>query len=145
MEHIRYITIGLMLAVQSYFDFRYKKIPSILTFLGGAIGALLLLFEGIQPEEWCYGFLPGVICLLYAKLSKEAIGYGDGMILCAMACGLRGEESIRIGMYAFTLASVVALMLLFIGKKSRKYELAFVPFLGLAYLFEMGCIYVEKS
>lgn len=138
----------LTLGVCSYTDIKcrriYKKILILygLLILDGKIyeifaqlltdnhdEVLLKLFGGIV-----LGMLPGLACLFLSRISGEALGYGDSLLIliCGSALGL--AECIYVLSAAFFLSGIAALLLFFFKRKSRKYEIPFVPFLFLGVL-----------
>jgi prepilin signal peptidase PulO-like enzyme (type II secretory pathway) len=83
------------------------------------------------------GLLPGILFLLFARISKEAIGYGDGFSICMMGIYLEVETLLSVCMCALFLAGIVALVLLVSGKRKGKQEIPFIPFLLLSFLLEV--------
>ena len=77
--------------------------------------------------------VPGILGLVFSWLTKEVVGYGDGIVLMILGMYLSLERLIFIGMIAFEIAGVVALVLLVIFRKKGSYRIPFVPFLCLAY------------
>ena len=80
------------------------------------------------------GLLPGIFLLVLAKITREAVGYGDGLILLFIGLSLGFWECIGIffiGLLGVFLAAV--LVALFFGRK-KGLEIPFIPFLltGLA-------------
>lgn len=71
---------------------------------------------------------------LIARFSKEAIGYGDAIIIPVL-CLLAGYQTAGlIILMALVLVGVLGLILLVIKKADRKTSVPFVPFLGISYL-----------
>mgnify|MGYP003299792499 CR=1 FL=1 len=136
------IIIMLVMLVHSITDIRYKKVMGQLILLGIFVG---IIFQGrdIWNGTWEYAQIvalcPGILCLVLAKITKEAIGYGDGMILFMLGFFYKWETLCVIVMEACMLAAVVALVLLTVFRKNRKYEIPFVPFLTLALFVEELC------
>lgn len=136
-----------MLGICSYADIRYRRIyiKNILLYGG-------LVFGGKVIHVWIHGAMngavdlggmflesffsvvPGCVCFLISHFSKEAFGYGDSLliIICGLALGF--SSCIEVLFLAFLFSGIHA-MVLFVGKKkSRKYEIAFVPYLFLGVL-----------
>ena len=85
---------------------------------------------GLADGLW--GLLPGALVVLLAFLSRQAIGYGDGMILGACGCWLGMKRTLEIFFLASVGAAVFAGILLLRKKADRKDRLPFLPFLAAA-------------
>ena len=85
-------------------------------------------------------FIPGAVCLVMGYCTRQAIGYGDAILLCSLGMLYSLQEILFICMTAVTLAGIVGLVLLVVFRKSGKYEIPFVPFLlaGWMVLFIEG-------
>ena len=129
------IFLGIWLGIQSIFDLKYKEIPIGLSILGSLIGIGFCVFEKRSITDVILSCLPGLFAIAFSWISKEMMGYGDGIVLIVMGIYLPISQMLSIGIQAFTIAGVVALMLLVVFQKKGKYRLPFIPFLGLAY----GC------
>lgn len=125
--------VGILLTIQAYWDIRCRRLPLVITVIGGACGLLCSLLGGRAPIGIVLGLIPGIVALLIGKVTREAIGYGDGLLLCAMGTYLSCSQLLSVCMVACTLAGIIALGMLVIGRKSGKSELPFVPFLWLGY------------
>lgn len=133
MDKIEIVIIGIILLIQSICDIRWKKIPILVTVAGAVIGIILFFFKDISMIEAGLSFFPGICCLLFSKSSREALGYGDSLLLCVMGFFYSVEELLLILLMAIGFAGIAAILLLVVLKKHRKYEMAFVPFLFMAY------------
>lgn len=137
MDYIQMGILGSILAIQSFFDIKKKEIPVLVTIAGVAAGALCEIGKGnfivTQPRS----LIPGILCLIFSKVSREALGYGDSLLICMMGLYLQAGGIISICMWAFILAGIVALFLFIFAKKKGKYEMPFVPFLLAAYVMEV--------
>ena len=129
--------LGCFLLIQSIFDIKSKRLPVWVTVTGGAVGIAFWAIEGDFRMAQLWGLLPGIICLLFARVSKEAMGYGDGLFICMMGIYLGVDKLISICLCALFLAGIVALILLVSGKRNGKQEIPFIPFLLLSFLFEV--------
>ena len=130
-----------MLLIQSYWDLRYREIPLIATLLGGVVGFVLSIVQQREVMDLVWAMIPGIVCLLLGKVTRQAIGYGDGFLLCAMGMFVSCQEVLSIVMGACMLAGAVALALFAFQKKRGKDQIPFVPFLLVASLLH----YLEKG
>ena len=137
---IKTITIGIFLTIQVFWDIKTKKLPFIVTLVGCITG---FFFMCIQKEVSMFSmvsFVPAVVCFLFAKVSKEAIGYGDVFLICMLGFYYSITEIIIICQIAFTITAIIALVLLIFFRKKKSYEIPFAPFLLMGFLIEEVCI-----
>ncbi len=139
---IKLLAVALTLVVQSYWDLRYKKIPLLVTLLSGIIGMGLSVLDQREWIDVLYAVVPGLVCIGIGRITRQAIGYGDGFLLCAMGFHVSFEVILSVGMMAIILGGVVALAGLVFRKIRGKDELPFVPFLFVAWI---GYILMEKG
>lgn len=135
--------ILLVMVIHSITDIKYKKVIMELTLAGIGVGVICLLFDVVRETfeyEQLLALLPGIVCLIMGRITKEAIGYGDGMIFLMLGFFYEWECLCMIGMRACILAAIAALICLIILHKNRKYELPFVPFLTFAVWVEEFCV-----
>lgn len=136
------IVLGIWLVVQGGIDFKYKEIPLWLSIVGGIIGAVFCITENRSFICVLSACFPGMLMLGFSWLTKEVIGYGDGIVLMVMGIYLTISQLLSIGIMAFCVAGVVALLLLVLFRKNGSYRMPFIPFLaiayGIQYLIELG-------
>lgn len=130
------LVLGVWLAMLSIFDLKYKEIPLSISILGGAIGIGFCLTEHRALISVLVSCLPGFLALLFAWISKEVMGYGDGIILIVLGMYLPVSRLLSIGLQAFSIAGIVALGLLVLFHKKGNFRLPLIPFIGLAYGWE---------
>ena len=125
---------GLLLGGLAVVDFKQKKIPVLPV---AAMGVLLLLFRlwnGVELRELATGLLPGAGLLLFARLSREAVGTGDGLVLLALGMGYGAEEILVMLFVALCLAAGLSVVLLVSKRAGRKSEIPFLPFLFFGWM-----------
>lgn len=130
------LILGIWLGVQAGADMRYREVSFWFSVLGGIVGIGSCIIEKRVIVEILIACLPGVLLLGFSCMTKEVIGYGDGIILTVMGIYLPIRQVLSIGMLAFSLAGVVALFLLVVLRKRGDYRIPFIPFLALAYGIE---------
>lgn len=130
------VILGVWLGILSIFDLKYKEIPLSFSLLGGLVGIGFCVMEQRELLGLIVSCLPGFLVLLFAWISKEVMGYGDGIILIVMGMYLPISRLLAMGLQAFAIAGIVALMLLVLFRKKGNDRLPFIPFLGLAYGWE---------
>lgn len=137
-EIIKYAGVFLFLVICSIQDVKEKKISiKKLVIFGMIFLAMSFLWGNLSWQERGYNMLPGIMALLISFLTKEQLGYGDGICLLIMGCVLSGALLLGTVMISLILSSAFGLLLL-IGKKAeRKTRLPFLPFLAAGYVIQL--------
>lgn len=132
------LSVLAMLVVCSYEDLKYRRIYAGWLSLFALGGILCCMFsgEGLLPLR-ITAMVPGLALLLLSFVSGGGIGQGDGMLLMVVGIFLGYSPVLAMLVYAVIFSGIYALFLLVAGKKGKKYEIAFVPFLLAAFLFHM--------
>ena len=131
------ILVGGLLSIQSYWDLRYKEIPSMISIIAGIVGICLWKNGERNIAEIICSFIPGIVCLACGKISREAIGYGDGILLCILGIYYTLEKLMEICLIAISAAGLWGLTLLILFHKKGKYEIPFVPFLLFGWIIQI--------
>ena len=92
--------------------------------------------EKRDVESILWALVPGILAMIFSKLTNEVMGYGDGITLMVLGVFLPLERIVSIGMLAFVIAGVAALFLLVVFRKKGSYRIPFVPFLAVAYVMD---------
>lgn len=128
------VMIVVCLGYFSVEDILKRELNGLLLTLAGAAGIFFLICEGAcQDWQVVLRFLPGLASLGLGWLTKEGIGYGDGLMLLCLGCFLSLPQLLNVCLTALTLAGLAAILLLLVFHKGRKEELPFVPFLLAGY------------
>ena len=123
------------LGILSIEDLKWKKLHSLPIAAIGIIGIVFsVITDAWMHGGWWLGWIPGILVLFFAWLTKESIGYGDGLVILSMGGFYSAVELCSVLLLAVTIAGVGALILLVFFRKNRKTQLAFVPFLLCAHL-----------
>ena len=130
---IKELVLGIALAIFGIIDWKRKEIPTVLLGITAIVGIGCCFVENRSLVELACACIPGLTVLCFARMSKESIGYGDGLLILEMAFFLSCKEVIVINMMAFGVGGVVALFLVSVYRKTGKAEIPFVPFLALSY------------
>lgn len=146
LEIIRRVIIGIMLSIQSYWDIKDRAIPTSVSILGGVFGLLFSIYEERELVHLLAAFVPGILCLFFCKISKEAVGYGDAIVFLVLGLFYSLEGIVSICMAAYSVAGILALILLVFFHKNKNYEIPFIPFVwigwGVEFLLLLGAVYV---
>ncbi len=133
MWGIRLTLLGYLL-VAAVADWKTKRVSVPFSVAAGIAACAIHLFEKDGFLAWAPGCLPGIFLFLVAYLTRQAVGYGDACVLAVIGLFLGFSQTVGIFVTALLLLCPVSLICL-IWKRSRKYQLPFVPF----YLAAYGC------
>lgn len=138
MNWISYFIQGmefLFLGTGSYFDLKEQKIPAWHLSVFGILGILgNLLFRYQTPGLIIGGICVGGILLTVGWLSKEELGYGDGIGVMILGIFEGWQKLFPVLLTAFFLSSIWGVVQVFWCKKSKKETMPFFPFLFIAFL-----------
>lgn len=127
--------IGGMLFASAIQDSLYKKISLWIIVFGGIFTCISIPF--CTSPAWISrlgGCMVGLGIILVSKLTGGKIGMGDGLLLSVMGLGLGLWENLEVFALALLLSAIVSIFLLTFRLASRKKQIAFVPFLLVAYI-----------
>lgn len=130
--------VGIYLIVEGIRDFRTKTISSWCCIAFFILGILYSILEGREWEEFILAIIPGLIFLGFSFLTQEMMGYGDGLIICCLGLIYPFNDILCIILVATIAACVAGLVLLAVFQKNGKYEMPFVPFLFVGWVFFQG-------
>ena len=74
------------------------------------------------------------------SVTGEQIGFGDAFLIFIMGLYCNVTELINVCMFALILVGIVSLFLMTVAKKSKKYELPFIPFVFLGRMVWLFCV-----
>lgn len=129
---MRYYVLGgllILLIPCTVTDLRDRTLPAVfMAAFGVTAAAVNRIFGILSWPELLAGLLPGVFLLAAARLSKERIGYGDGVLFLAIGllCGAGGTVTILF--LSLVLLAAAGTVILLARRKSMRTELPFAPF-----------------
>ena len=127
---MRLMQLYLLEETQKELDKKKKKVHLLPLLICLPTGIILSFIEGKEDGLFAlFGILPGLLFLAMAVLTKEKVGYGDGLVLIVtgVLLGLRGNlMMVFMGLF---LAALSSIWLLIRKKAGRNTKIAFVPFL----------------
>lgn len=133
------IYILLFLFICAFIDKRQKEIPLFLPIIGFIISLILsILARELSVLQIVLGCVLGIVALLLAKLTKQAIGYGDGMILICTGAALGLWKNLIILCIALVICACTCALLMFARRKKKKDDIAFIPFLFSGYVVSIA-------
>lgn len=126
---------GILLLEEGIRDWRQKQISLPVCFVAAVLGILLQINR--MPEcLWSMGSgaAVGVFLLLIALLTRESIGYGDGVIILTAGILLGGRQTVMLLFFSLLFCGICAGGMLLFGRGGRKKRMAFVPFMMPAFV-----------
>ncbi len=140
-EEIKNVIILIYLGILAGMDVKKRQISLVLTgvlFLSG-IGWQILVEQTSWPE-WLLSLLPGAGFLLLGYVSREQVGYGDGLLLLTVGIWLGFGQTFGIVTLGLVFCSVLCGVLLMKKKMQRQDSVPLVPFLLLGFVGRCGLI-----
>lgn len=136
--------VFLILMICSIQDIKTKRIQ-IWWFLLCLIPAALLWMMGKELGVWEIfgGIAVGAVLLVVSRCTKEAIGYGDGLIFIVTGVYLGMWENLRLLFTSLIFALLFSVVEVIARKKSTKDEIAFIPFVWITQTVQMGGLWIE--
>ncbi|MCH5270579.1 MAG: prepilin peptidase [Lachnospiraceae bacterium] len=129
-----------ILGIGSYFDIRWKRIPTALLGAGTIWAILCVILQVLQKgagEAMMAAFLsvlPGVGLLLLSLLTEKKVGSGDGLILILLGLFEGVERAVPVFCLGLFLQSLLAVGLLIFKKADKQTCIPFLPFLLISRL-----------
>lgn len=143
MYKIVHICLIIILGVICVFDIKRKKIPVYMLIVLAAAGIISNFTVGeFDIEKRIIAMLPGIILLIVSMITKQQIGYGDGMIILIMGLYIDIDDILSIVLSSFLLSSIAAIILMTVFKKKKNFEMAFSPFLLIGYGLVKGVYFI---
>ncbi len=127
--------VFLLLLICSVDDIHKKTIhlkKLIIFMIPIVIGTLIRTDIGII--QCITGMIVGVLFIVISKVTRGAIGMGDGLLLCVTGLGLGIWRNLEMLCYALLFAAIYSSILLIRNFRNRKRKIPFVPFLFLGYI-----------
>ena len=127
----------IMLAFCSVQDIREKEISLWkLQIYGFLILGIFLSRFFIQKnslfsllEKGIFGLIPGLLFLFFSFASKEAVGYGDGIILLFIGISIGFWQCLGVLFTALLGIFLAAAMILILAGRKKNVRIPFLPFL----------------
>lgn len=127
--------VCLFLLLNGYLDWKKREISLVSMAVFGVAGAgVNLYFRYQHPGEVIGGIGIGMFVIVFAFLSKEAIGVGDGLLLSVTGLFLGFAGNFRLLFWGLTLCAAVMSILILLGVIKKEERLPLVPFLLLTFI-----------
>lgn len=139
LEIISRVVLLMFLGAASLIDYKKRELPLVYISAGFVAGLVFQCIIGnLKVAEIILGSMVGVVVIGVSKLTREAVGMGDGCMLIATGAFLGLIDNLILLMGALILAGVFSAGLLIIKKRGNKYEIPFVPFMLGGYVLVLA-------
>ena len=139
VEMITESTLLLFLALAGWIDRKNLMLPAWLLAVGALAGVLINLLTGQRPLwDIAAGTGIGLVMLLIGYASRQALGYGDGLLMAAAGTYLGGTGTLVLLLCSLLAAAITSMALLAAKKKGRKDRIAFAPFVLAGFVLMKG-------
>lgn len=139
------IICGVYLCILAAIDIRFRKLP-IWMLLAGVGGAMIyqIVWSELPIVLSVAGGAAGIVFLLSSKVTEEALGFGDGILIVALGIYIGFWNILGLLTISFILAAGFAMVVLVLKKFHRKTGFPFVPFLCIGYFLLIGLEAVNR-
>lgn len=120
--------------ILSIMDIRNRKLKLSVLLAGFLFIPAGIVCGNAHPVFLASGGAVGVVFVGVSKVTEEAFGYGDSILIIIMGSFLGFWEILSLLTGAFLLAAAFALVILIRNRFRRKDTFPFVPFLSIAYI-----------
>lgn len=135
---IKCIVVAAFIGICSITDIWNRKIYLSICGIFLCIGMLLKLFVYTESVGYTVvSVIPGFLMIAAAFVSKERVGYGDGVVIfiVGILCGL--NMTLGICGFAFFILSIYSFVMIILKKKKWNDEIPFLPFLMIGNILFM--------
>lgn len=135
------IFILTLLIIASISDIRNKKISNHLLIAFGILVIPVFFWrcyhgQFLAAKSVPWGVLPGLVCLLLGKITRESIGYGDGYLISIIGMYMGLSKTIGLVITALFFIGLFSIGMLLFQKANRKTQIPFIPALLMAFGFQ---------
>lgn len=140
-EEMKNVIVLLYLGILAGMDVRKRQISLALTGVLFLVGVgWQILVEHTSWLEWLLSLLPGAGFLILSFVSREQVGYGDGLLLLTVGIWLGFGQTFGVVTLGLVLCSVLCGVLLMKKKMRRQDSVPLVPFLLLGFVGRCGLL-----
>ena len=127
--------VAVYMIVLTVMDIKWKKLSLAVLLLGAAfLAAGFLCGRDIHMIVLAAGAGVGIVFLIVSRVTEEAFGYGDSILILIMGGFLGFWNILSLLVAAFSAAALFSIFMLIRKKFHRKSAFPFVPFLTAAYI-----------
>ncbi len=127
--------VTAVLAFESAVDLKKKSIPvpRFVAYMAASLAANCI-FRYQSFKSMLGGIIVGLIFLGFAIITREGVGYGDGVMFICIGTTVGLSENLRLLLYSLLLASFAGGIYAIIRKKNLKTKIPFIPFVFFSYI-----------
>ena len=127
------LMIVVYMGISTYFDFRWKRIPWWIQGTGVIFLCIYSTMQGGAPgTELLLSVVPGIVLLGLSFVTKESIGYGDGVTMMIVGGMIGLRNCVWVICISLVMISVVGIVLMIIKRASGKTRIPYIPFMFAA-------------
>lgn len=135
LKIISQITLLIFLAGAALQDLRRETINVLYIICGALAGAVLNIVCNIGNwKNMAEGAAVGLVILIIGFAGRQAIGYGDGLMLTATGLYLGLTGNIMLLLISLFLTALCAIFLLLLRYKRKNDRIPFIPFMLGGYI-----------
>lgn len=136
IQIVNTLMIMVFLGIATYFDFRRKMIPIWVQAMGIIFLCITQIVKG-QGWNWeiLLALLPGILLLGISFVTRESIGYGDGIAVLILGGMIGARKCMWVICISLFMMSVVGIVLLATKRATRKTRIPYIPFMFAAESF----------
>ena len=131
-EALKIIWVFAMLFAGSISDIKKHSVSSAYLTVA-AVGCIILSVPAFDASMCFPGLLPGLLLLLFSRLSEGAVGEADAAAVCFTGFCFGIYTAVCLLMLTLLFSGIAALILISLKKAGRKTEVALYPFLCLSF------------
>lgn len=122
------------LCVLAVIDIKFRRLPVSILALGILYACGFQIITGnVSAVQSLAGAGVGICFLGISKVTEEAFGYGDSLLILMLGICLGLWNLMFLLINAFLLSAVISVIALLARKFHRKTQIPFVPFLAMGY------------
>ena len=128
------IAVLILLLYESVVDIIKRRINIIPAAAVGVLGMIMNGFVYKRPVWWLAGMTAGVMLILAAFISRDRIGYGDGIIFLVLGACVEPSVVLWVLWISMLAAGIMGGILIIGGKRGREKPIPYIPFVASAYM-----------
>ena len=127
--------MGGTLLYMAVYDLRKKVVPLYMILVMGILAVLhTAVCKSLSWAQLLLGLGIGIFFLAFSKITREAVGYGDSLVLLCLGMFLGGSSLAKMVMAAAIGSSLFAIVVGMVKGWNRKQTLPFIPFVCAGYV-----------